>query len=159
MGEVAAALEDAGQRVTVGGPSSSAGVHGAGRVGRDELDVDLRPTADVVARVGLDTGAHDVPQHVVEPGVVQTEVDETGPRDLDARHVPRRILLDDLGDVGSQLARLAARGLGRDEGHVAGPVTVLASRRPLEPDDGRGLDLQAHQGGAQSLDEVVADHR
>ena len=70
VGHVAAPLEHVAQRVAVRGPAAAPGVHGAGRVGRDELDVDARAFADVVAGEAVDAGVDDVAQHVVQPGVM-----------------------------------------------------------------------------------------
>ena len=87
--DVAGALEDAGQRVAVGGPPPAAGVERTGRVGGDELDVDPPATAEVEARVAvLATGDH-VDEDVVEPRLPEVEVDEPRAGDLDPLDVGR----------------------------------------------------------------------
>src|SRR5699024_2071963 len=53
---MAAALQQPGEGVTVGGPAGVAGVHGSGRVGGHEFDVDPLPDTGVEACVALFTG-------------------------------------------------------------------------------------------------------
>ena len=79
---VADRLQQAHQRVAVGGVAAAADVQRAGRVGGDELDQDPlrrldRGRAEVVA--GGDQGGQRAPV----PGVGEEEVDEAGAGDLD----------------------------------------------------------------------------
>src|SRR3546814_11590514 len=57
--DVAGPLQDAAQRVAVGGPAPTAGVQRPRWVGRHELDVDLAPAPDVEPREAGLPGRHD----------------------------------------------------------------------------------------------------
>ena len=119
-----------------------AGVDGAGGVGADELDVDLRAGP---RRGGRTVGARldRLDQHVVQPRVGQAEVHEPGAGHLDRLDVGGQIGLQALGHGHGQIARLPARLLGRGQGHVRRPVAVLAASRAFEVDlVGHGLDLE-----------------
>ena len=84
----------------------------AGRVRGDELDHHPLAVPEVGPRVVVDASRDDVAQHFVQPRVVETEVHEAWPRDLD------------LGDVG-QIGRVqVVSELGRE-------LTGVASGTPL----------------------------
>src|SRR6202011_5751560 len=86
----AASLEQPGDGVAVGGPPAVADVDGSGRVGRDELDLDPLAMAQRRSGVPLLAPRDDDVEHVVEPGVVEVKVDESGSGDLDRADMGRR---------------------------------------------------------------------
>jgi hypothetical protein len=84
---VAAARQDPGEGVAVAAPPAVADVDRTGRVGRDELDLDLLAMADVRAGIAvLPQGQHGG-QRLVQPAGVEAEVDEAGAGQLDAHHM------------------------------------------------------------------------
>src|SRR3546814_15345162 len=94
-------------------------MQGAGGVGRDELEVDGVAALRVVRAEG-GTGLDDDLGQRAGGRSIQPDVDEPGPGDLHARDA-----LDGcapFGDLGGELARVAAAGLGELEGGVGGPV-------------------------------------
>ena len=81
---VAGAVEHPGQGVAVAAPPAVADVDGPGRVGRDELDLD--PFAVARCRGGRSRPrprSTQLGQGVVQPAVVEPEVDESRTGDLD----------------------------------------------------------------------------
>jgi hypothetical protein len=97
-------------------------------------------------------------EHLVQPGGRQVEVHEAGTGNLDALDMGRRLGVEDLGDLGGQVAGVASRRLGGHEGHVAGPIPVLPPCRPLERDAVGRLEAHLVEGAAQARFQDVADH-
>ncbi len=158
VGDVAAALEHVAERVAVGGPAAAARVERAGRVGRHELDVDPQASTEVGTGEARLPGGHHVREDLVQPGVVEVEVDEPRTGQLHPFHVGGQVRVEPRSQLLGHLARLASVGLGRGQRHVRGPVAVLAAARPLEVDLGGRLDAGRLEGGAHGGGEGVADH-
>ena len=126
--------EDAAERVAVRRVARVADVQRTGRVDADELDVHLlapvrrQRAPAVVAALG-----EEPVEGAAVPGVVQEQVEEAGPGDLEAvadagagaGHPARA---DGLGE----LARRAPGALGRDQRRVGRDVAVLGARRQRE---------------------------
>ncbi len=146
---MAAPGEHTGQSVAVASPPAVADVDGPGRIGRDELDLYLLPVADIGAGVPLLPLNQHGGKGIVQPAVIQTEVDKTGTCDLDGDHVIGQVPLQSSDDRRGQGPGIGARLLGRDHGHVGGPVPCsrLAGRsRCTRPGDG---EVQAHFSGSR----------
>src|ERR1019366_8995235 len=71
-----------GQGVAVTPPPAVADVDRPGGIGRDELDLDPLTVTHVGSRVALLALGQQFGQRVVQPAVVEREVDEAGPGDL-----------------------------------------------------------------------------
>jgi hypothetical protein len=145
---VAGAFEDAGQGVAVGGEPPVPDVDRPGGVGRHELDHDPLAVADVQSPEVVFALRHHVPQHVVQPGGGEVEVDEPGAGELDPGGVGGGRGGEHVDDLGRQLPGVAPGGLGGGEGDVGGPVPVLPPGGPLEPDRGGGRDAELVEGVA-----------
>ncbi len=158
MHEVSAPLEDATQRITERSPSPATGMQRTGGVGRDELDVDPPAGAEIEAGIALLAGRDHVEEHVVEPRVVEVEVDEAGASHLGPLDVRRRGGVQPFDELRGQLARHSPVALGRRHGHVGRPVAVLSPTGPLEVDRLGRLDARIGEGSAQDGGERVADH-
>src|SRR4029453_8120995 len=74
--------EQVGQGVAGRGQAGVADVEGPGRVGRDELDVDPLPVAEVDRAEGVPLG-QDPADQAGEPALVEPDVDEPGTGHLD----------------------------------------------------------------------------
>ncbi len=134
---VAAAGEHPGQGVAVAAPPAIAHVDRSGRVGRDEFDLDLLAVTDVGARVALLAFGQHGGHRLVEPPVVQSEVDEAGAGQLDPDHMIGQGPLEYLDHRGGEGPWIGAGPLGGHHGDVGRPVTVLTSRRAFQVDRGR----------------------
>ena len=158
----AAGLQQPAERVTDRGPPGAADVHRAGRVGRDELEVDPLPGQRLRAPVGLAGGDRldrDLPQRALGEGDVQ----EARPGDVDGGDRGLRAQL--LGQRLGHGARRDARGLGQPHRDVGGVVAVGAVLRPLDDDvvghlDGErpALDGPAHSG-PDDVAQLLGCHR
>ena len=154
-------LEDARQRVTDGGPSGAAEVDRAGRVGRDELQVDPVASLRVAATIGRPS-LDDRPRELSGRRGVQRDVEESRPGDvnrLDAAHRTQAC-----GQGRGHLAGRHTRTLGNLHGDVRRPVAVIAIPGPLDAHlfghvhgkltGGDGVD----EGGADREDEQFGGH-
>ena len=159
---VAGGGEQVGQGVAHRRQAGVADVQGAGRVGRDELDVDPLAVAEVDGPERL-PGGHDPADQAGEPALVEPDVDEAGAGHLDPGHPVGQLQVGDhgLGDLpGRRLGRL-----GQDQGHVGGPVAVLGQPRPLQRRLGDGARVEvegpgrdrALQRGPEELGQVPLD--
>src|SRR5439155_17396649 len=137
-------LEEAAQRVAVRGPPAITHVEGTGRVGRDELDLDLLARAPGVAPEGRVHGGVD---EGAPPRGPEVEVEEARPRDLDALDVLRQG--DGAGDLLRQLPGRTSCCPRQGKSDVRGPGTELAPRRPVEHDLVRKGKPQRPHRGAQ----------
>ena len=157
-GDLGAGLgEDAPERVADGGPPDATDVQRAGRVGGDELEVDLLARERVRGPVRRTRG-HDVGGDLALRAGGDRDVEEPGTRDVDRGHALGRPQL--LGEQLAQRPRVGACLLGQLERHVGGVVAVALLPRTLHrhlarnavgqgeptvvdergqrPDDGRG---------------------
>ncbi len=117
-------------------PASVAKVQRTGRVGRDELKVDLLAAQGVGAAVRL-AGLDDRARQLALRGRVERDVEEPRARDVDhgdagrASKPPR----DQLGD----LAGTSRRRLGKLQRHIRGVVAELLALGPLDRNARRHL--------------------
>src|SRR5699024_5377163 len=148
---VACPLQDGGQAVAQGAAPGVAHVHGAGGVGRDELDVVLLALAVIgPAVVGGAAGRHD---HASPEGGGQEQVDEAW-----AGHLgPGEAAVRQAGQVGQQglgdhFGGLAP-GAGPRHGDVGGDVAVLRVGRHLHDEGGQlgGRQVAGLHGGLGGL--------
>ena len=95
-----------GEGVPVRTPPAVADVERAGRVGRDELDLNPLAVPEIGARVVLLPFGDDLDEGVVEPARRESQVDEARARNLHVDQVGRGILADRAGEVGCKLARI-----------------------------------------------------
>ena len=147
---VAGGGEQVGQGVAGRGEAGVADVQRPGRVGRDELDVDPLPVAEVdgAERLALGQDPADQPG---EPALVEPDVDEPGTGHLDPGHPVGQLQVGDHG-LGDRPGRRLGR-LGQDQGHVGGPVAVLGQPRPLQRGLGDGLGVEVERPGGDRPDE------
>ena len=158
----AAGLQQPGDGVPDRGPPRGPEGDRTGRVGRDELQVELLPGQRIGAAVG-GAGGHRLDRDLAERALGEGDVEEAG-----TGHVHRgdaglgaQLLGEELGD----LARRPAGGLGQPEGDVGGVVAVLAVLGPLDDDlvghvDGEHTttDGPAH-GGPDDVTQLLGCHR
>ncbi len=152
-------LEQPGDGVAVAGAAGVAGVERPGGVGADELDVDRDAGAVVVAAETLGTRSDDGAQHVVQPGVAESEVDEPRARDLDGLDVGDRCLRQ----LGDELGGHLAGDCGRPPWPWPARRWTTSRRARAEPGrsrrDGIGRGhADGGQRGAQGVGERVGDH-
>ena len=150
------------QRVADGGPAGAADMDRPGRVGRDELQVDLVSGLGVGVAVGV-AGVDDVVDDDALRRRVQAQIDETGSGHLrrgDAVGPGQR-----LGQPSGQLARVDADLLAELQRQVAGVIAVLGVARPLDGDHRRqrgGVERMLGQhrgrGGLEQLGQVGGVH-
>ena len=131
-GDLGAGLgEDAPERVTDGGPPHATDVQRAGRVGGDELEVDLLARERVRGPVRR-TGGHHVRGDLALRAGGDRDVEEPGTRDVHRGDAVGRPQL--LGEQLAQRPRVGARPshrLGQLERHVGGVVAVTLLPRTL----------------------------
>ena len=89
---------------------------------------------------------NDIAEHLVQPAVVQMEVDEPWPRQFDPLDVRRWVGGQPFRQLRRQLARVAPGGLRSGERDVRRPVPVLATGRPLEMHGHGRVDPRGHEG-------------
>ena len=143
---VAGEFHDAAQGVAQGCPAAVAQVHGAGGVGRDELDVDLGALAHGAAAKAAALLA-DAAEHALQSCVGEAQVDEAGSGDLDGAQ--QLAALEVLDEDGCDVARVHVRLLGASHGNGGSPVTVGAVARTLQ---GRVWDgLEGELAGLDGL--------
>jgi hypothetical protein len=161
--------EHATQGVAHGGPADGADVQGAGRVGGDELEVDLLPRERVGGAVRR-TGGDHVGRHLALGAGLDGDVEEAGTRDLDVADAvggPQP-----LGDQVGEGPRVGAlppdlHRPGQLQRHVGGVVAVTLLPGSLHRDLGRHAvgqrDRAVGHEGTQRIDdglgELVGVHR
>ena len=133
---VAAPVEQPGHRVAGDGAPAVPDVHGAGGVGRDELDVDPLPLPHVAP-----AEARPLPLHLRQPGEpdlrAQLEVDESGAGDFHRLDGPTAVLRpEELDDALGELARRPAGRLGEDHRRVHREVAVAGVARRIDAEGG-----------------------
>ena len=154
-----ATLEDAGQRIAVGGATTVTGMERSGRVGAHEFEEDPRPRSRIGSSEAVDSGGEYRSGDLVQPRVGQPEVHETGTGHLHCGDMRGRVGLENGGDPTGQFPWVPAGGLRHRQGHIRGPIPVFAPGRPLEVDlGGQRLDLERREGRAQGTGELIADH-
>ena len=108
-------------RCAVGGAAAVADMEGAGRIRRHKLDLHFLTVTDLAGTEAVATvqyRAYDVERGLL----VQEEIDEARPRDLDLVHV--RVFGQCLDQITGQFARLPAGTLGQHHRNVRGEVPV-----------------------------------
>jgi hypothetical protein len=130
----AAGLEQPGQGVAHSRPPDSPDVHGAGRVRRDELEVDLLAGERVVVPV-LRPGGHDRAGELALGRRIERDVEEARAGDLRIRNA--RACGELSGDPGREVTRGYAHPLGYLKRDIRGIVAVLGITRALDGDGGR----------------------
>src|SRR5699024_11804674 len=138
------------------GPAGVADVQRAGRVRRDELDVDGVPGEAVVPAV-VGAGLDDGPGQLTGGGGLEGDVEEARAGDVDRGDARAR--LEPAGEDVGEVARLPAgrpRQLHRD---VARPVAVPLPLRSLYADLGGHLETQVAglDGGGQGVTDRVGE--
>ena len=136
---IAHCFEEVGERVAEDRTAGVPDMHRAGGVGRDVLDIDLRPTAPgspAIGGIGLDQRL----EHAVPIGGLQSEVDEAGAGDL--RRIDILVARQRGGDAGGKLARLGAERLREHHRRIDGEVAMRGFARRFDDDaiEDRGLD-------------------
>ena len=150
--------EQVRQRVADGHPSTSPRVQRAGGVGRDEFEVDALRRERVTVSEAI-TLRHHASEHVVQPSGREVEVDESGTGDLDAGYMRRKVRFERRHDARRGLTGRDARVLRNLQGHVRGPVAVVALLRDFERDaTGRLGKAGSVERAAYGVDEGFADH-
>ena len=150
------------ERVADGGPAGAADVDGPGRVGGDELQVDVLALERLgVAVVGA--GGEDVVDDDALGGGLDAQVDEAGTCDVgggDAVLLGQRV-----GQPAGQLTRVGADLLAQLKGQVGGVVAVFGVARALDGDRRRQRGrveamLGQHRGGGdlEQLCQVGGGH-
>ena len=122
-------VHNAAKGVTQSGPAAVADVHGADRVGGDELDLGLQAATDVRL-----SEVHALLAGLAKNGVLdgngEVEVNEAGACDLDLLN---RGVLGHMGNDGlGNLARGAVSQLGGLQGHGGGPLAMRSVGRSLD---------------------------
>ena len=136
-------LEQVAERRAIGRAAAVTHMHGAGGIGRDELDHHLAAGADVAAPVGRALRSHGLERG--EPRIFrQPEIDEPGARDLRARD--QRVRRQRRNQRLRQLTRILACRLGDAHGDIALEVAVLRIARTLDHDQGGIRRLGQNQG-------------
>ena len=153
---VAGMLHELGHGGAERGPATVAHVHGARRVGRDVFDQHLAHAFGNLALTVVGAlGAH-VGDDVLERPVLQIEVDEAGPCDLD--------LLDEIGlgqridDRLGDLARVLMSGFGAAQRDRRGPIAVPDIARAFEENLRNLFELDGARGNGCTqgrLDELT----
>ena len=150
------------QCVADGGPPGAADVNRAGRVGRDELEVDVLPVEQTRTTV-IGAGRHDIGHHHALSRCLDPQIDESGPGYL------RRGDCIGVGECGDQpareLARVRAGLLAHLQREIGRIISVLGVARTLDGDRLRqcgGVEavFDQHRGGgaAQQLGEIGGGH-
>ena len=147
--------------VADGRPPGAADVHRAGRVGRDELQVDVLARERVTGAVG-GAGGDDLADQRTGSGGFQGDVEETRTGDLDGgdARCPGQVPADHRGDLPGR-ATGCLRQLQRDGRRV---VAVLAGARTIERDVGGDVDGQVtglerrRQGMTDGIDQLRGIH-
>ena len=128
-------LQHPGEAVADGRPTHAAHVDGAGRVGRDEFEVDLDARVHRASTVGgasIDDGLRER----TGGGRFETDVDEARAGHFDGCHAGE--LLEPRGQLGGYLARSGAKLLGDLHRNARCPVAVVAIARTFDGDVGEG---------------------
>ncbi len=134
------ALEEPRERVAVGSEPAVADVQRPSGVGRDELDHHSLALPDVRLRVAVDAALDHLAEHLVQPRVVEAEIHEARPGDVDALDVRDVRAVQRVGQLHRQLAGVATRGLCGGQRDIGRPVAVLGDPWALEHDLTRRLD-------------------
>ena len=127
--------EHARERVAHGRPARSAQVYRAGRIRRDELEIDDL-IGERLRRAVRGARVDDGLRERAGGRGIQPDIDEAGPGDLDARDA--RHLSQARGDLPREFTWVRPDGLREPEGGIRGPVAVLAILRPLQRQVGCG---------------------
>ena len=152
----AAPLEKPADSITVRGPPAVADVDRAGRVSGHELDLNPVAVRQVRAGEALFTLGHDLDQHLLQPALMQPEVDEPAPGHLHGRDMSGRRRVEDRTDLLGQLPRFPPVRASNLHGHVRGPVAVLSTAGLFQLNFRRiDGDTQLPEGTGESLGQYV----
>ena len=154
--------EQASERVADGGPPGAADVDGSGRVGGDELEVDVLALERVRVAV-VEAGIDDVVDDDALGGRLDAQVDEAGACDVGGRDAV--LLGQGRGQPAGQLTRVGTDLLAELKGDVGGVIAVFGIARALDGDGGRQRGrveamLGQHRGGGglEQLGQVGGGH-
>ncbi len=161
---VAAGLEQSREAVADRGPAGTGQRHRTGRVGRDELDVDLLLAALLGPAVRRARRDDVVGDRALGDGV-DADVEEARPGDVDARDAVGGA--ESLGDQGREVAWRRPGPLGQLEGDVRRVVAVALLPGSLHRDRpghavgqrDRALGGEVRQGRDDQVGELLGCHR
>ena len=127
--------EQVRDRVADRDPAPAAGVQRAGRVGRDELEVDRAGRRAPSSGRSRSPAVDDVTHDVVQPRGREEEVEEAGARDLDLGEMREPASASSASLIRSAISRGGAPTAAFElQGDVRRPVAVLAAAGRVERD-------------------------